>query len=146
MPFTTQALDDLGDGLFLHVDIINYGDAAGLQVAAAEGSTQIALATVDYVVGDTLLTADEATYGSYARADSPRSGTGWTSVNGAIANAQVDSFVESTSGSETVVAFGLSFELSADYLQWFGGLDVDLPVVAGVDPQFAIGALDLTIT
>ncbi len=147
MPLTTQALDDLGDLMFLHVDAVNYGDAAGLQVAATEGSCRLSLATVDYVVGDTLMTADEAAYTSYVRPTVVRSGSGWTSVNGAIANAALIVFGEkSGGGDETEVAFGLSFLATGDYLQWFGGLAVDRLVSNGTNPQFLTGALDLTLT
>lgn len=147
MPLTTQALDDLGDLLFLNTDAANYGDAAGLQNSAAAGSCQLSLATVDYVVGDTLMTADEAAYTGYTRPTVARSGAGWTSVNGAIANAALVQFGEKTAGGdETEVAFGMTFIATGDFLQWFGGLTVDRLVSNGTNPQFLTGALDLTLT
>ena len=148
MPLTTQALDDLGDLMFLNVAAVNYGDNAGLLPSAGVGSTELSLATVDYVVGDTLMTADEAAYTTYARPTQARSGAGWTSVDGAVANAALEQFGEMTAGGPVIaIAFGLTFNIvTANFLQWFGGLDVDLTINNTVNPQFAIGALDLTLT
>lgn len=148
MPFTVQAKDDLGDLMFLNVAAINYGDNAGLLPSAGVGSTELSLATVAYTASDTLMTADEADYTGYVRPTQTRSGAGWTSVDGAIANAALEQFGNMSAGaSDTVVDFGLTFNIvTADFLQWFGALDAPLIVNIGIEPQFAIGALDLTIT
>ena len=148
MPLTTQALDDLGDLMFLNVAAVNYGDNAGLLPSAGAGSTELSLATVAYVVGDTVMTADEVAYTGYARPTQARSGAGWTSVDGAVANAALEQFGEMTAGGpDTVVDFGLTFNIvTADFLQWFGALDSNLVINNTVNPQFAIGALDLTLT
>ena len=148
MPLTDQAKDDLGDLQFLNVAAVNYGDNAGLLPSAAPGSTELSLASVAYNAADTLMTADEMTYTGYVRPTQARSGAGWTSVDGAIANAALEQFGEmSAGGPETAVDFGLTFNIvTANFLQWFGALDAPLVVNNGINPQFAIGALDLTIT
>ena len=148
MPLTDQAQDDLGDLQFLNVAAVNYGDNAGLLPSAGVGSTELSLASVAYVEGDTLMTADEMTYTSYARPTGARSGVDWTSVDGAISNVLLQQFGEATGGTpETAVDFGLTFNIvTADFLQWFGNLDANLVVNVGVHPQFDVGALDLTIT
>ena len=148
MPLTNQAKDDLGDLMFLNVAAVNYGDNAGLLPSASAGSTELSLATVAYNAADTLMTADEVAYTGYLRPTQARAGAGWTSVDGAIANAALEQFGEMTAGGpQTVVDFGLTFNIvTANFLQWFGALDSSLIINNGVNPQFAIGALDLTIT
>lgn len=148
MPLTNQAKDDLGDLQFLNVAAVNYGDNAGLLPSAGVGSTELSLASVAYNAADTLMTADELTYTGYLRPTQTRSGAGWTSVDGAIANAALEQFGEMTAGGpETAVDFGLTFNIvTANFLQWFGALDAPLVINNGINPQFAIGALDLTIT
>lgn len=147
MPFTTLFRDDIGDLLFLNTGAPNVGDGTGLPAAGTVGSTQLSLATVAYVAGDTVMTADECDYTGYTRPTQARSGAGWTSVDGAIANAALEQFGEKTAGADdTAVDFGLSFLSTGDVLQWYGNLDSSLAISDGVNPQFAIGALDLTIT
>lgn len=147
MPLTNQAKDDLGDLMFLNVAAVNYGDAAGLLASAAAGNTELALSTGTLTAADTLMTATEVAYTGYLRPTQARSGAGWTSVNGAIANAALEQFGEMTAGGpDTVTDFALTFEATTDFLQWFGALDASLIINDGVNPQFAIGALDLTIT
>ena len=146
MPLTTQALDDLGDHMFLNAAAPNYGDAGGLQPSVAAGSTQLSLVTTAYTAASTLMTTNEAAYTGYGRPTQARS-TGWTSVDGAIANAALEQFGSKTAGTdETEVGFGLSFIATGDFLQWFGTLTASRLVSNGTNPQFAIGALDLTIT
>lgn len=147
MPLTDQFKDDLGDGLFLHVAIPSIGDPTGLGVAATEGSVEIALSSATLTTATTLMTQTEIAYTPYARITPPRTGAGWTSVNGAIANAALEQFGEmSAGGPDTAVDFNLTFDEGADFAQWFGALDASLVINNGVNPQFAVGALDLTIT
>jgi len=147
MPWTNQAKDDLGDLYFLNIGAPNVGDATGLPAAATVGSTELALSTATIVATNTLMTTTEVAYTGYLRPTQTRSGAGWTSVDGAIANAALEQFGEMTAlGPDTVVDFMLSFLDSAEFLIWFGALDSSLVINNGVNPQFAIGALDLTIT
>jgi len=149
MPLTNQAKDNLGDHMFLNTAAIHYGDNAGLLAAAAPGSTELSLAIgAGYAATDTTMITNEVAYTGYARPTSPRSGTGYTSVDGAIANAQIELFGEMTAGGpQTVTEFGMTFNIiTANYLQWYGALDSSLIINNNVEPQFAVGALDLTIT
>lgn len=128
---------------FQNADHANIGDAAGLQNSAAPGSTQLALATVAYVDADTLLTADEVAYTGYARQTQARSAAGWTSSADTISNAALIQFGEMTAGGpDTVVHVGLGFLSTGDQLDLHQDLDADLVINNGVNPQFAIGALD----
>ncbi len=147
MPLTNLARDDTGDHMFLNSTFPDVGDAAGLLASAAPGVSELMLSTATLVIGDTLMTTTEVAYTGYARPTQARSGAGWTSVDGAVANAALEQFGEMTAlGPDTVIDFGLSLFATSDALQWFGVLDNSLIINNGVNPQFAIGALDLTIT
>lgn len=133
----------LGLHLFQNADIANVGDAAGVQNSAAAGNTQLALATVAYIDGDTVLTADEVAYTGYARPTQARSSGGWSSSGDTISNAALIQFGEMTAGGpDTVVHVGLGFLGSGNQLDLHQDLAADLVINNGVNPQFAIGALD----
>jgi len=134
---------NLGLHLFQNADIANVGDAAGVQNSATAGSTQLALATVAYVDADTLLTADEVAYTGYARPTQARSSGGWSSSADTISNAALIQFGEMTAGGpDTVVHVGLGFLGTGNQLDLHQDLVSDLVINNGVNPQFAIGALD----
>lgn len=130
--------------LFQNADIANVGDAAGVQNSAADGSTQLALSTSALTDADTLLTATEVAYTGYARPTQSRTGsTGWTSSADTISNAALIQFGEMTAGGpDTVVHLGLGFLSTGNQLDLHQDLAADLVINNGVNPQFAIGALD----
>lgn len=131
--------------LFNNTGIANVGDATGLPASATAGSTQLALATVAYIDGDTLLTADEVAYTGYARPTQARSGSGWTVSGAAATNAALITFGEMTAGGpDTVVHAGLGFLATGNQLDLHADLTADLVINDGVNPQFAIGALSWT--
>lgn len=134
---------NLGLLLFQNTDLANVGDAAGLQNSTAAGSTQLALATVAYNDADTLLTADEVAYTGYSRPTQARSSGGWSSSGDTISNAALIQFGEmSAGGPDTVVHVGLGFLGTGNQLDLHQDLASDLVINNGVNPQFAIGALD----
>lgn len=129
--------------LFRNEGISNIGDATGLPASATAGSTQLALATVAYNDADTLLTADEVAYTGYSRPTQARSAAGWDQSGDTISNAALIQFGEmSAGGPDTVVHVGLGFIATGDVLRLHQDLDADLVINNGVNPQFAIGALD----
>ena len=129
--------------LFNNTTIANIGDATGLVGSTSAGSTQLALATVAYIDGDTLLTADEVAYTGYARPLQARSSAGWTVTNDTASNAALIQFGEMTAGGpDTVVHVGLGFLATGDVLRLHQDLTADLVINNGVNPQYAIGALD----
>jgi len=138
--------DEILDLLFVNEDMASVGDAGGLGGSTAAGSIQVSLATVDYEEADTLLTADEAAYTSYDREDVARSGAGWTVLTGSVSNAALITFTEATGGSETETCYGLGWLTTNDRLDMFGLLDSDLAVSTGIIPEFAIGALVVSLT
>ncbi len=146
MSLTDQAEDDLLDLMYLNVDAINYGDAAGLQNSAAVGATELALADTAYTDTDTLMTANEVAYTGYLRPTQVRDGTGWTSVGGVASNFALEQFGEMTAlGPDTATHVGLTFLSTTEYLHIHGVLDAPLVINNGVNPQFIAGALDYTL-
>ena len=147
MPGTNQFRDDLGDVLFLHTTCPSVGDPTGLGAATTQGSVEIALSTGTLTVATTLMTQTQIAYTGYARITLPRNVSDWTNVNGAIDNVILQQFNNMTGGAGgTVTDFNLTFDEGADYAQWFGVVDTPLAVTVGVNPQFAVGAFNLTIT
>ena len=147
MSATNLFEDDLLDLIFTNVDAPNVGDAAGLQNSATAGSFHISLHTGDALSDtDTLQTASEAAYTNYARQAVARSVAGWTVASGNVDNDSAISFPQSASGPETETDVGIGFALSgAGVLQIWSQLVADLVVNSGITPEFAAGALDVSL-
>lgn len=148
MSAVDQFEDDLLDLIFTNIDAPNIGDAAGLQNSATEGSLFISLHTDAGAVGetDTLQTAFEAAYGSYARQGVARNIASWTVAAGTVDNDAAITYPQATSGTETEDQFGIGFAVSgAGYLQIYGSLTGTLAVSTGITPEFAAGDLDISI-
>ena len=138
--------NDLIDLLFNNTGIANIGDATGLPGSSSAGSTQLSLHTVALDDTDTLLTADEVAYTGYSRPTQARSSSGWTVSADTASNAALIQFGEMTAGGpDTVVHAGLGFLATGDVLRLHADLTSDLVINNGVNPQFAIGALDWTL-
>lgn len=133
------------DHIFLNAAITLVGDAAGVLPSAAAGSLYVSLHTADPSAGDQ--TTSEATYTSYARIAVARSGAGWVRVSNVIDNVAAVAFPTSTGGSNTITHFGVGTALSgAGKLVGSGALTAPLAVTTGIQPNFAIGSLDVTST
>jgi hypothetical protein len=150
MPATNQFEDDLLDLIFNNIDCVDVGDTAGLQNSAAPGSTELTLHTTTLLETDTLQTSGEVVYTGYARPTQVRSAAGWTITGTAptqAENAALIQFGEMTAlGPDTVTDFGMTLNsTSSDYLQIYGALDAPLIINNGVNPQFAISALAITL-
>lgn len=129
--------------LFNNTAITDIGDAAGLVATGAPGSTQLALSTVALTDASTLLTQTEVAYTGYARPTQARSAAGWTITGATADNAALIQFGEMTAGGpDTVVHLGLGFLATGNTLRLHQDLVADLVINDGVNPQFAIGALD----
>ena len=147
MSATNLFEDDILDLIFTNVDAPNVGDAAGLQNSATAGSLHISLHTGN-AIGETstIQTQSEAAYTGYARQAVARSTAGWTVASGTVDNDSAISFPTSTSGPETETDVGIGFALSgAGVLQFYGSLAADLVVNNGITPEFAAGALDVSL-
>jgi hypothetical protein len=144
MTATNQFEDDLLDLIFTNVTAPNIGDATGIAGGTA-GSIQVSLHTATLSDTDTLSTASEAAYTSYARETVARSLAGWTVAAGTVDNDAAITFTTATGGSETETDFGLTLATTGNYLQIFGALTASLAVSNGITPEFAIGDLDISI-
>lgn len=139
--------DDLLDLIFTNVAAPNVGDAGGLLPSVGAGNWHISLHTGDALTdASTLQTDSEAAYTGYARQAVVRSTAGWTVASGNVDNDAAITFPISTSGPETETDVGLGFAVSgAGVLQIWSQLLADLIVNNGITPEFAIGALDISL-
>lgn len=108
------------------------------------GATQwIALHTADPGEAGTATTS-EATYTSYARVAVTKA-TGWTDGGATFSNAALVQFPQCTGGSNAITHFSVVTTSSgAGQILVSGALSATLNVATGIQPQFAIGNLDVT--
>lgn len=128
--------------IFRNQDLANIGDAAGLQNSATDGSLFVGLMTgvTDGEAG----TVTEANYTGYARVGVSRT-NGWTVTGNGVDNAAAITFGACTAGSNTVTHFGIWTALTGGTLLFWGTLTASLAISAGITPEIAIGALDITV-
>ncbi|NIT14192.1 MAG: hypothetical protein GTN99_08140 [Candidatus Dadabacteria bacterium] len=131
--------------IFENADFVGIGDAGGLRGSVAAGVFYISLhtATLDDTTADQ--SVSETTYTSYARQSVARSTAGWTVTGNTVDNDAAITFPTGTGGSGTVTDFGIGDGASgATALHFYGALTSSLVVGNGVQPEFAIGALNIT--
>ena len=144
MSMSNAAEAALLDLLFLNTDWANIGDAGGLQNSAAAGAFYIALHTADPGEAGTQATSEVA-YTSYARVAVARSGSGWSRTGSVVSNAALVQFPQCTGGSATATHFSIGVaDSGAGQIVLSGALSSSLAVSTGIQPQFAIGALQAT--
>lgn len=132
--------------LFNNTTLANIGDATGLVGSSGAGSSQLSLHTVALTDASTVLTSNEVAYTGYARPTQARSSAGWTISGNNASNAALIQFGEMTAGGpDTVVHLGLGLIATGDVLRIHADLNSDLVINNGVNPQFAIGALDINL-
>lgn len=145
MSATNQFEDDLLDLIFTNVEAPNVGDATGLENSATAGSAQISLHTATLADTTTATTTSETAYTNYARQTVARSTSGWTVASGTVDNDSAISFPQCGATGATVTDFGITLRATGDYLQIFGALTSSLAVSNGTTPEFAAGALDISL-
>lgn len=130
--------------LFNNTGLADFGDAAGIPPTVGAGDMHISLHTADPGEAAANQSVNEMTYTGYGRSAAPRSAGGWT-ISGNIAdNAAVEQLGENSSASQTSTDCGLGFATSgATDLYMIGA--AALVVSTGVNPEFAIGALDASL-
>lgn len=141
----TNAFETSLLGLIItNVDAANVGDATGLRGSTTAGVFWASLHTATpNETGDQ--TTSEATYGSYGRVSIARSAAGWTVTGNTADNDAAVTFPQAASGSETINFFGLgSDQTTAGNLFLYGATNA-LAVSTSITPEFAIGALDVTL-
>jgi hypothetical protein len=83
-------------------------------------------------------------YGSYAAVTVDRNSTDWDRTGSTISNAILIQFPTASSGSSTITHVSVSAQGSTQIL-FFGQLSSPLSVSSGIQPQFAAGALTITL-
>jgi hypothetical protein len=133
--------------LFQNLAIINIGDVTGLDKSTTNGALWVALHTASPgEAGDQ--TTSEAAYTGYARVSVSRNAS-WTVAANQVTNAAAVQFPTSTGGTATVTHFSVGVDdgvtLGVNTMIAFGALASPLTIVSGVQPQFAAGALVITL-
>ena len=131
--------------IFENADYANVGDATGLRGSSTAGVFWISLHTGD--PGETgNQTSSEAAYTSYARKSVARSAAGWSVSSGVADNDAAITFPACTGSTSSVTHFGIgSAETTAGNLFLKGATSATLAVSTGITPEFAAGALDVTL-
>ncbi len=131
--------------IFENANYANVGDATGLRGSSTAGVFYISLATSS--PGETgSQTTNETNYTSYARVSVARSTAGWTVTTGTADNDAAITFPTATGGSSTVTHFGVGSDASGvGNLFLYGALSASLAVSNGITPEFAAGALDVSL-
>lgn len=146
--FTDLAEDDFLDHFFTNTTFPNVGDAAGLLASAAEGVLTSALNVADAVTdASTVLSDNEVAYTGYSRQTHARNVSDWTvgSPAGQVTNDLLIQYGNMTAGGpDTVTDVTIGFA-TGSVMQIWGQVTIDLIINNGVNPQFAINALDITI-
>lgn len=145
MSMTNAAEANLLNLLFLNIDWANIGDAGGLQNSATAGSFYVSLHSADPGESGTQST-NEVAYTSYARVAVARAGGGWTLTSQTISNTALVQFPQCTGSTATASYFGIGTDASgAGNLLMSGALTSSLSISNGIQPQFAAGALTVTV-
>lgn len=145
MSLTNAAEANLLNLIFLNVDWANIGDAAGLQNSAAAGSFYVSLHTADPGEAGSQTTSEIA-YTGYARVAVARTSAGFTLSSSTISNTALVQFPQCTGGTGTATHFGIGTDSTgAGNLLFKGALTSSLAVSNGIQPQFAGGALTVTV-
>ena len=138
---------DLLKLIFQNIALTDVGDAAGLLASAAPGNIYVALHTADPLDAMANQSVSEMTYTGYARQAAVRSAAGWAvtvATTNVADNAAAIQMGENTGASQTATDFSLGFAVSGATTAYMKGT-ADLVVGANVNPEFAIGALDVSL-
>jgi hypothetical protein len=129
--------------IFENANYANVGDATGLRGSSTAGVFYISLHTADPgETGDQ--TTSESAYTNYARVSVARSTAGWSVASGVADNDAAITFAACGVTGSTVTHVGIGSDTSGAGNRFMNGT-ASLVVSAGVTPQFAIGALDISL-
>lgn len=129
--------------IFENANYANVGDATGLRGSSTAGVFYISLHTGD--PGDTgTQTTSESAYTNYARVSVARSTSGWTVASGVCDNDAAITFPACGVTGSTITHNGIGSDSSSTGNLFITGTS-SLVVSNGVTPQFAAGALDISL-
>lgn len=134
--------------IFTNTPATNIGDAAGLLASAGENNYHISLHLADALTDASSSQEDnEAGYTGYGRVAVPRNTSNWTVLTGTVDNDNLLQFGNATAATpETATDVGLGFaNTGVGELQLWSQLLADLIINIGVNPEFAPGALDISL-
>lgn len=140
----TNAFENKILSLYLeNADAADIGDATGLRGSSTAGSVYVSLHEADPgETGDQ--TTSETDYTNYARVAVARSTAGWTVASGVGDNDAAISFPECGATGATITHCGLGSAASSTGSRDMNGT-ASLAVAEGITPQFAAGALDISL-
>ena len=150
----TNAKSDLWETALLKLifqndiaDAISAGIGSGLLATVTPGSFFLVLhesAVVDTDATQSLKTP--MSYGGYADVTVARSSGGWTVAAQNVSNAALLQFGENTGASATAVSVTVGNDVAgaSSEILYYGG--ASLVVGTGINPQYAIGELDIDET
>lgn len=134
--------------LFTNNDIVNIGDSSGLVGSASAGRLYVALHTASPGEAGTQQT-NEVAYTGYARVSMNRDTANWTVTGNQVSNADLVLFPTSSGGTATATHFSVGVDdgigLGVHTMICYGALASPLTITSGITPQFAVGALVVTL-
>jgi len=146
--FTDLAEDDFLDHFFTNTTFPNVGDVAGLLAAAVPGVFTSTLHTGTAITdASTLLSDNEVAYTGFARQTHVRGTSDFTvgTPAGQVVNDLLIQYGNMTAGGpDTVTDVSLGFA-TGSIMQVWGLVAIPLVINNGVNPQFAVNALVITI-
>jgi hypothetical protein len=134
--------------IFTNAAAANIGDAAGLPPSIGENNYHISLHLLDALTDASTSQQDnEAGYTGYGRVAVPRNVSDWTVLTGTVDNDNLLQFGNATAATpETITDVGLGFaNTGVGELQLWSQVLADLIVNIGVNPEFAPGALAISL-
>ena len=144
MSLSNASESDLLKLIFQNTNFANLGDATGVRGSTTAGSLYVALHTGDPGEAGNQLTS-ECAYTSYARVGVSRNSGGWTVSGNTVTNTALIQMPQCTGGSETITHVSIGTASSgAGQILYKGALSASLAVSNLIQPQFAIGALQVT--
>lgn len=140
--------DGLLDLIFTNVATLNVGDAAGLLPSLVANSFHISLHLSDALTdASTDQDDNESTYTGYGRVAVARNVSDWSVASGVVDNDNLLQFGNATAATPvTITDVGIGFaNTGTGVLQMWEQVLSDLVVNIGVNPEFAPGALDISL-
>ena len=129
--------------IFENANYANVGDATGLRGSSTAGVFWISLHTAD--PGETgTQTTSETAYSSYGRISVARSTAGWSVASGVADNDAAVTFAQCGVTGATITHVGIGSDQTSTGNLFLKGT-ASLVVSTGVTPQFAAGALDISL-
>jgi len=129
--------------IFENANYANVGDATGLRGSSTAGVFYISLHTANPDETGSQTTSESA-YTNYARVSVARSTAGWTVASGVADNDAAITFAACGVTGSTITHFGIGSDVSGAGNLFLKGTS-SLTVSSGITPQFAAGALDVTL-